>query len=73
MMSRNIHEAPAFVRMSIDFRHVVPIGTYFVPNDLLSNHPGHYNFYRPRIVAEAARLEIPIYLPPAFEDAASWV
>lgn len=40
--------------------------------DLLSNQPGHYHFYRPRIVAEAARLEIPIYLPPAFEDAASW-
>ncbi len=79
MMNRNIHEAPAFLRMaqalgaeSIDFRHVVPIGTYFEPGELLSNHPGKYNFYRPQILAEAARLGMPIYLPPAFADAPPW-
>ncbi|CAN5608640.1 hypothetical protein BH18VER2_BH18VER2_02200 [soil metagenome] len=79
MMNRNIHEAPAFLRMaqalgaeSVDFRHVVPIGTYFEPGELLSNHPGKYNFYRPQILAEAVRLGIPIYLPPAFADAPPW-
>ncbi|MEO5718053.1 MAG: radical SAM protein [Chthoniobacterales bacterium] len=79
MMTRNVHEAPAFLQMaqalgaeSIDFRHVVPIGTYFAPEDLLSNHPGKYNFYRPQILAEASRIGIPIYLPPAFADAPSW-
>jgi MoaA/NifB/PqqE/SkfB family radical SAM enzyme len=79
MMNRNIHEAPAFLKMaqalgaeSIDFRHVVPIGTYFAPDDLLSNHPGKYNFYRPQIVAEAARVGMPIYLPPAFAEGPAW-
>ncbi len=79
MMNRNVQEASVFLRMakelgaeSIDFRHVVPIGTYFAPDDLLSNHPGKYNFYRPQIFAEANRLGIPIYLPPAFVDAPSW-
>ncbi len=80
MMNRNIHEASAFVRMaqilgaeSIDFRHLVPIGTYFSPADLLSEQPGRYNFYRDRIMAEANRLSIPIYLPPPFEVADLWM
>ncbi|HEY3661926.1 MAG TPA: radical SAM protein [Chthoniobacterales bacterium] len=79
MMNRNIHEAPAFLKMaqtlgaeSIDFRHVVPIGTWFAPDDLLSNHPGKYNFYRPQISAEAKRLGMAIYLPPPFVDAPPW-
>ena len=80
MMTQNIHEATAFVRMaqmlgaeSIDFRHLVPIGTYFSPADLLSEQPGRYNFYRDQIMAEANRLDIPIYLPPPFEAADPWV
>jgi len=79
MMNRNIHEAPAFVRMaqaldaeSIDFRHMVPIATYFSPNDLLSEHPGKYNFYREQIVSVAKRFGIPIYIPPPFEVAPPW-
>jgi MoaA/NifB/PqqE/SkfB family radical SAM enzyme len=79
MMTRNIHEAPAFVRMgrrlgaeSIDFRHLVPIGTYFSPEDLLSEHPATYNFYRDQILREANRLNVPLYLPPPFEEAGRW-
>ncbi len=79
MMTRNIHEAPAFVRMaqalgaeSIDFRHLVPIGTYFSPGDLLSEQPAKYNFYRAKILEEANRLDIPLYLPPPFDDAGEW-
>jgi MoaA/NifB/PqqE/SkfB family radical SAM enzyme len=79
MMNRNIHEAPAFVRMaqvlgaeSIDFRHLVPIGTYFSPDDLLSEEPAKYNYYRQEILEEANRLGVPLYLPPPFEDAGEW-
>jgi len=80
MMTRNIHEAMAFVHMartlgaeSIDFRHLVPIGTYYSPADLLSEQPGRYNYYRDQIIAEANRLGIPIYLPPPFAGAEPWV
>lgn len=79
MMNQNIHEAAAFVKMaqmlgaqSIDFRHLVPIGTYYSPADLLSQRPGRYNFYRERIMAEADRLGMPIYLPPSFAGADPW-
>ena len=79
MMNQNIHEAPAFVRMaqmlgaeSIDFRHLVPIGTYFSPADLLSERPGRYNYYRERIMQEANRCDLSIFLPPPFEAAAAW-
>jgi MoaA/NifB/PqqE/SkfB family radical SAM enzyme len=79
MMNRNIHEAPAFVRLahslgaeSIDFRHMVPIATYFSPDDLLSEHSGKYNFYRAQIVTAAKEFGIPIYLPPPFADAPAW-
>jgi MoaA/NifB/PqqE/SkfB family radical SAM enzyme len=79
MMNRNIHEAPAFVRMaqalgaeSIDFRHLVPVGTFFSPDDLLSEVPAKYNFYRERILAEANRLGVPLYLPPPFAGAGEW-
>ncbi|MGI8430864.1 MAG: radical SAM/SPASM domain-containing protein [Chthoniobacterales bacterium] len=79
MMNRNIHEAPAFVRMaqalgaeSIDFRHLVPIKKYFSPDDLLADQPARYNFYRARILAEANRLGVGIFLPPAFAGAGSW-
>jgi hypothetical protein len=51
MMNRNIHEAPAFVRMaqalgaeSIDFRHMVPIATYFSPNDCSRSIPANTIF-----------------------------
>lgn len=79
MMNRNIHEAPAFVHMatalgaeSIDFRHVVPIGTYFEPDELLIEHPAKYNFYREKIVAEAATAGIEYYLPPPLATADRW-
>jgi MoaA/NifB/PqqE/SkfB family radical SAM enzyme len=79
MMNRNIHEAPAFVRMaqalgaeSIDFRHLVPIGTYYSPDDLLSERPAKYNFYRAKILEEANRLGVPFYLPPPFEGTGEW-
>ena len=80
MMNRNIHEAPAFVGMAkalgaeaIDFRHVVPIANYFQPDELLSAHQGKYNHYREKIAAEANRLGLQYYLPPAFEDAEPWL
>ena len=79
LMNRNIHEAPAFVRMaqalgaeSIDFRHLVPIGTYFSPGDLLSEQPAKYNFYRAKILEEANRLGVPLYLPPPFDGTREW-
>ncbi len=79
MMNRNIHEAPAFVQMartlgaeSIDFRHMVPIPPYFVPDDLLSAHPAKYNFYRERIVAAAAEADLAYYLPAAFVTDETW-
>ncbi|HEY0725204.1 MAG TPA: radical SAM protein, partial [Pyrinomonadaceae bacterium] len=79
MMNRNIHEAAAFVSMAkalgaeaIDFRHVVPIATYFQPEELLSAHPGKYNYYREKIVSETSRLEMQYYLPPPFSDASPW-
>jgi MoaA/NifB/PqqE/SkfB family radical SAM enzyme len=80
MMRRNIHEAPAFVAMahelgaeSIDFRHMVPIGDNFPHGEVLSDHPGRYNFYREQILAEAKRLGIPVYLPPAFSTSREWI
>jgi len=79
MMNQNIHEAPAFVSMaralgteSIDFRHMVPIETYFPSDELLSDRPGKYNFYRGQILAEAQRLRIHVYLPPPFAGAEPW-
>ena len=79
MMNRNIHEAPAFVRMAkilgaeaIDFRHMVPIPPYFDPADLLSAHPAKYNFYRERIISAAAELDLAYYLPAAFPTSEDW-
>jgi MoaA/NifB/PqqE/SkfB family radical SAM enzyme len=79
MMNRNIHEAPSFVRLAkslgaeyIDFRHMVPIGTYYSPDDLLSEQPGKYNFYREQIAAAADEYELPVYLPPPFVGAPIW-
>jgi MoaA/NifB/PqqE/SkfB family radical SAM enzyme len=79
MMNQNIHEAPAFVRLakdlgaeSIDFRHMVPIGTWFPPGELLSDHPARYNYYRDLIAAEATRLGVNYYLPEAFDTAEFW-
>jgi molybdenum cofactor biosynthesis enzyme MoaA len=80
MMNQNIHEAPAFVRLaqalgaeSIDFRHMVPIGTWFPHGELLSDHPAKYNYYRQRIAAEAAALDVNYYLPEAFDTAEQWL
>ena len=80
MMNQNIHEAPAFVRLakalgaeSIDFRHMVPIGTWFPPGELLSDHPARYNYYRQKIVAAAAALEMDYFLPEAFDTAEQWL
>jgi MoaA/NifB/PqqE/SkfB family radical SAM enzyme len=79
MMNKNIHEAPAFVRLaralgaeSIDFRHMVPIGTWFPPGELLSDQPARYNYYRGLIAAEATALGMDYYLPEAFETAERW-
>jgi MoaA/NifB/PqqE/SkfB family radical SAM enzyme len=79
MMNRNIHEAPAFLRMAhelgadaIDFRHLVPMETYFSPDDLLSNHPAKFNYYRERILDESKRLGVPLYLTPPLEQAGTW-
>jgi MoaA/NifB/PqqE/SkfB family radical SAM enzyme len=79
MMNRNIHEAPAFVRLaktlgaeSIDFRHMVPIGTWFPEGELLFDHPARYNYYRQKIAAEATALNVNYYLPAAFETTEQW-
>lgn len=79
MMTRNIHEAPAFVRVakvlgadSIDFRHMVPIPPYFDPEDLLSRYPAKYNFYRERIIAAAREEKLAYYLPEAFATDEEW-
>jgi len=80
MMNKNIHEAPAFVRVaktlgaeSIDFRHMVPIGTWFPPGEMLSDQPARYNYYRERIVAEAIAHEVNYLLPPPFETDEQWL
>jgi MoaA/NifB/PqqE/SkfB family radical SAM enzyme len=80
MMNRNIHEAPAFVRLakalgaeSIDFRHMVPIGTWFPAGEQLSDQPARYNYYRQKIAAEAAALNVHCYLPAAFDTAEEWL
>lgn len=79
MMTRNIHEAPAFVKMAqalgaeaIDFRHLVPIETYFSPNDLLARQPARFNFYREKILEEAKRLGVPVYMTPPLEAGGGW-
>jgi MoaA/NifB/PqqE/SkfB family radical SAM enzyme len=80
MMNQNIHEAPAFVRVahalgaeSIDFRHMVPIGTWFPPGELLSDHPAKYNYYRPKIVEAAAAFGMDYLLPAPFDTAEQWL
>ena len=80
MMNQNIHEAPAFVRLakaleaeSIDFRHMVPIGTWFPAGELLSDHPARYNYYRQKIVAEATTLSMNYCLPAVFDTAEEWL
>lgn len=80
MMNQNIHEAPAFVRLasvlgaeSIDFRHMVPIEPWFPPGEILSDHPARYNYYRQRIVAEAAAFNMHYYLPDMFDTAERWL
>lgn len=80
MMNRNIHEAPAFVRMakrlgaeSIDFRHMVPIPPYFVADDVLFAHRAKYNFYRDQIITAATDLKMVYYLPAAFVTTERWL
>ena len=80
MMNQNIHEAPAFVRLaralgaeSVDFRHMVPVGTWFPSGELLSDHPARYNYYRQKIAAEATALNMDYYLPEAFDTADRWL
>lgn len=79
MMNQNIHEAPAFVRVaktlgaeSVDFRHLVPIAPFFQPGEVLSEHAGKFNYFRERIVAEAAAHGLNYFLPDAFENAEPW-
>lgn len=79
MMKQNIHEAPAFVRVAkalgaeyIDFRHMVPIGTWFPPGEVLSEEPARYNYYRQRIADEAIALNVDYFLPAPFETDEQW-
>jgi MoaA/NifB/PqqE/SkfB family radical SAM enzyme len=79
MMERNIHEAPAFVRMAkmlgaeaIDFRHVVPIEPWFEPDQLLTRHQAKFNFYREKILSECAALNVNCYLPAPFITEERW-
>jgi MoaA/NifB/PqqE/SkfB family radical SAM enzyme len=58
---------------SVDFRHMVPIGDNFPEGELLSEDPERFNFYRTQILAEAKRLNMPVYLPPAFSTTFEWV
>ncbi|HEV3410715.1 MAG TPA: radical SAM protein, partial [Chthoniobacterales bacterium] len=80
MMNRNIHEAPAFVRMAkelgaavIDFRHLVPIETYFDPQELLSLYPAKFNHYREKIAAAAKAAEVNYYIPEPFPTNETWL
>ena len=80
MMNQNIHEAPLFVRMAkmlggeaVDFRHMVPSTTHYDPNELLSAHPGKFNYYRQQIAAKAQACGIHYYLPAVFETDESWL
>ncbi len=79
MMNSNIHEAPAFVEMchdlgmeTIDFRHAVPSEFWDDPAEKLVNFPAKYNFYRKRILEEAKRFALRVYIPPALETAEGW-
>ena len=79
MMERNIHEAPAFVRMAkllgaaaIDFRHMVPIGTYFEPDQLLSRVPAKFNYYREKIILAANAHNLIYSLPAPLDTKDRW-
>lgn len=79
MMNSNIHEAPAFVELcreigaeSIDFRHVVPSQYWDDPEEKLANFPAKYNYYRRRILEEAERFDLRVYLPPPLDAAEDW-
>jgi MoaA/NifB/PqqE/SkfB family radical SAM enzyme len=79
MMESNIHEAPFFVRMAkrlggdyVDLRHVVPmLDPRDIAHEMLENHKPKFNFYRERILAAAAECGMEIYIPPAFDIAAT--
>lgn len=73
MMSRNVHEAPAFVELSsrlgvrmIDFRHVIP-GYMNDPEEMLCHHRARYNHYREQVLKAAARLKVDVTIPPPYE------
>jgi molybdenum cofactor biosynthesis enzyme MoaA len=79
LMERNLHEAPAFLKVakalgatSVDFRHMVPIPPYFDPADQLDRQPARYNCYREEIAREAKELKIPYFLPAPFVTDESW-
>jgi MoaA/NifB/PqqE/SkfB family radical SAM enzyme len=74
MMDSNIHEAPLFVELArrlggktIDFRHVVPMDTYDIAQEMLERHPAKFNHYRRRIIAAAAACGMDIYIPPELD------
>jgi len=58
---------------AVDFRHMVPSTTHYDPNELLSAHPGKFNYYRQQIAAKAQACGIHYYLPAVFETDESWL
>jgi MoaA/NifB/PqqE/SkfB family radical SAM enzyme len=80
MMARNIHEAPAFLRLArelgfsyVDYRHLVDCFDGFdLAEEQLQNQPARFNYYRGRILEEAAQQHIDVYLPPALPEESSW-
>lgn len=74
MMRSNIHEAPALIEIGkdlgvdwIDFRHAVPSPPYWNDaSEMLENHPEIFNFYRAKVIAKSAALNIPVVMPEPF-------
>lgn len=74
LMYSNIHEAPAFVEMcaalgidTIDFRHLVGNIFFSEHEEMLTQHPALYNYYRPQILEAAHHFNMKVRLPDAFD------
>ncbi len=75
MMRSNIHEGPIYVKMAkelgvglLDFRHAVPSSYWDDIPEKMESHPKVFNYYRRRIVEEAAAVGIDVVIPDAFGD-----
>lgn len=74
MMRSNIHEALRVVEIGkdlgvdwIDFRHAVPSPPYWTDKtEMLVHFPEVYNFYRAKVVAKAAELNVALVMPDGF-------